>query len=275
MILAVIADMLAALRSLTHLVCVALLLAPLGCGSETPDTGGTSAHITRAELDGRAFLLTQSEGFTPRAGTTVRLSFRASEVSFSAGCNGHFGSYQLREEILSVSPLGSTTRGCGREAQAQDEWLATFLSSSPRITRSGDGFTLSGSNATLTFLDREIADPDRPLVGAPWTIDTFIQGDAASRVRAAMPATLTFGEDGKLRFNTSCNMGEADYVVSGDELTFSSLGHTQAACPPSSTAEPHVLAVLAEGTVKFEIDARRLTIQRGTIGLSATRDASE
>jgi hypothetical protein len=53
-------------------------------------------------------------------------------------------------------------------------------------------------------------------------------------------------------------MGEVDYVVTGETLTFSDLGHHQAGCPGanSTQAERHVLAVLAAGTATFDVDAR-------------------
>jgi len=263
--------------SLTSLAILTLLLSVEACGSESPDGAARSARLTRADLDGIHFLLERSENFALVPGSTLGLSFRDKELSFGAGCNGHFGTYELRDDALVIDGFGSTTRDCAPDLEAQDQRVAAFLSSRPLIARSGDRLTLTGVEAALAFLDREVADPDRPLVGEPWTIDTYIDGDIASDVALPDDPTLAFGSDGKLRFYTSCNMGEVDYAATGETLRFSNLGYHQAGCPAASPteAERHVLAVLAPGTATFDIDARRLTIRRGKLGLRGTRTSSE
>jgi heat shock protein HslJ len=253
------------------------LLLVLGCGSEAPADGASSARLTRAALDGMQFLLERSENLALVPGSKLTLSFREKELSFGANCNGHFGAYELRDGSLIIDGFASTTRACGPELEGQDQRIAAFFSSRPLIARNGDLLTFTGAEAVLTFIDREVADPDRPLVGTPWTVDTYIDGDFASNVVLPDDPTLAFGSDGKLRFYTACNAGEVDYVVTGRTLTFSNLGHHEAGCPGASAAEAerHVLAVLAPGTATFEIDAQRLTIRRDKLGLRGTRTSSE
>ena len=77
-----------------------------------------------------------------------------------------------------------------------DEWFSGFLQSSPLVTRAGATLTLEGAETTLEFLDREVADADRPLTGRTWTIDTLIENGAASNFPNGDPPTLQFGEDG-------------------------------------------------------------------------------
>jgi heat shock protein HslJ len=262
-------------RSVAQAMVATLLLGAAGCGPEVRSPTGASAAITRDELDGRKFLLTSSVGYDLVASTNISLSFRDGELSASAGCNHLGGPFDIREAALVVNGLGMTEIGCGAELHAQDQWLATFLSSRPRITRRDDQLTLAGESATLTFLDREVADPDQPLAGAAWSIDTFLMNDAASNLPLSKDPTLTFHADGTLEVDTTCNTSRGTYTVTGDTLELSGISYTEKACSgPASYAEQSVQAVIEDGPLKFTIDARRLTIERGNVGLSAMRMAS-
>jgi heat shock protein HslJ len=236
----------------------------------------TSSGTAPAEpgLAGLQFLLESAVGYTPVAGTTIRLTFRADEVGFSAGCNSYFGPYSLCDGKLCISGLGGTEIGCPPELQAQDTWLAGFLQSSPGVTQAGPALTLSGAAATLEFLDREVADADRPLTGRTWTIDTFIENGAATNFPTQVPATLEFGTDGKVNIFTTCNGGTGSYTRDGQTLTLAAVGYTATACGPtgSPTAEERVTRVMADGEVTLEIEAGRLTLMRGELGLSATTE---
>ena len=135
--------------------------------------------------------------------------------------------------------------------------------------------TLAGADATLEFLDRELANPDRPLTGRTWAIDTLIDGGAASTVPAQTTPTLVFRDDGVFESFSTCANGSGTYSVVDGELTVSDLGFEEPACPPTGNPliQDRILAVLGgDGTVDFEIDAARLTLLRGTVGLSATTE---
>lgn len=227
-------------------------------------------------LAGLEFLLDSAEGFTPVEGTTVRLSFDATELRFNAGCNSFFGPYSLCDGKLCASGLGGTEIGCDAPLQAQDEWLRGFLTSSPTLTQAGARVTLEGTEATLEFLDREQANPDRSLTGRTWAIDTLIDGGAASSVPTEAVPTVIFQDDGVFQANTTCASGSGTYSVGNGELTVSGLGgFVELPCPPtgSEVVQGRILQVLGgDGTVEFEIEAARLTLMRGTVGLSATTE---
>lgn len=231
-------------------------------GTSTPETG----------IDGRVFLLESSEGYTPLAGTRLRLSFNDGQLSFSAGCNSYSGPYSLCDGKLCVSQLGGTEIGCDPQRHTQDEWFASFFEASPQLGITGAALALEGANATLELLDREVADPDRPLAGRVWSIDTFIQGDAASSSPTATPATLEFGTNGRLSVFDTCNGGSATYTRSGQTLTLSAVSFGVGDCSGDVTADDRVQAVIAEGQLTFAIDANRLTLMRGSAGLGATTD---
>lgn len=235
------------------------------------DASGTGP----TSLAGLDFLLDSAEGYTPVEGTTVRLSFDATELRFSAGCNSFFGLYSLCDGKLCASDLGGTEMGCPQPLHAQDEWLRAFLTSTPTLTHTGPRVTLEGPEATLEFLDRELANPDRPLTGRTWAIDTLIDGDAASSVPAEATPTLVFQDDGVFQSFSTCATGSGTYSAGNGELTVSDLSFTEPACPATGNplVQERILLVLGgEGTVAFEIDAARLTLTRGTVGLSATTE---
>ena len=75
--------------------------------------------------------------------------------------------------------------------------------------RSGDELVLEDGATVITLLDREVADPDLPLVGPVWTVTAIITGDAVSSVPEGVIATLVFTDDGLVMVNTGCNSGVA------------------------------------------------------------------
>jgi heat shock protein HslJ len=248
-----------------HMSCprVWLLIACLAaCGDDAP---------AEENLDGRSFLLESSEGFDPIAGATVRLSFQDGSLSFSAGCNSHGGDYVVRDGVLIVEGLGNTDIGCDAARHAQDMQLAEFITSMPQLRLDENQLTLTGPEITLVFLDREVADPDRPLANTEWAIDTFIEGGAArGGVPIASAPTLRFEDDGSWQVDTTCNTGTGRYEADGEELVLSSVTYTAASCSgASAAADAHIQKVLRDGMLTHEIEADRLRLMRGSVGLSA------
>jgi len=219
-------------------------------------------------LEDGEYVLESSEGFTPVGGTNVRITFEDGTFGFSAGCNSHGGSYEVQGGRLILSDLSSTNIGCDTARHEQDNWLATFFSSMPSVTVEGSRVTFTGDDATLVFLDREVADPDRSLVGRLWTIDTLISGGGASNVPLSRAATIQFNEDSSLSANTSCNTSGGSYVVDGDTLTLTGVGYTERGCD-APMIESLIQAVLSNGTLTFSIEANRLSLDRGDVGLRA------
>ncbi len=220
-------------------------------------------------LAGLEFLLDDSMGFTPLQGTTVRLSFEETQFGISAGCNNLGGTYSQCAGKLCASDLFTTDIACDSPRQMQDEWLADFFTSQPSLSLSGDRLTLTGTDATLEFVDSEVAEPDRPLIGPTWTIDTLIDGETVSIV--PVTATVQFRTDGEMRLNDGCNNVTGTFASSGSTLTLSDITTTDRGCEGINFAvAQHIGEVLTGGTLQFEIDAARLSLQRGDKGLLAT-----
>jgi len=223
------------------------------------------------DLDGRLFFLESAVGFEPIAGITVRLSFDGDHVAFGAGCDTHGGAFQLHDGRLVVVDVVSNPLDiyCGEALYVQGDWLVAFMTSSPRFVLDTGRLTLTNDEATLVFLDRELADPDRPLAGTLWGVDSLVTPGSLSNVPLSRPPTVLFSEDGSLQVDTTCNTSGGHYAVSGDTLTLTDVAYTEAACRGASI-ETHLQTVLGNGRLTFNIDAGRLTLQHGDIGLWAT-----
>ncbi|HLE89457.1 MAG TPA: META domain-containing protein [Candidatus Limnocylindria bacterium] len=240
-----------------------LLVVPLlvaGCSAAPPG------------LDGRAFLSTavttngQAQDLVP--GTRIRISFNDGQISISAGCNSMGGSYAVRDGQLLVADLSMTEMGCDPDRHAQDEWVSAFLGSRPSLTLTGNTIELASPGASITLLDREIADPDLPLVGPTWTVVSVISGDAVSSVPAGVVATITFGADGQVGFDNGCNSGGGRYSATAGALKFSELVTTLRACEAAAGAmEAAVMQVLGAETVAYRIEAGTMDLSIGTQGL--------
>jgi len=241
-------------------------------GADAGASNGSGGMNVAGSLNDRTFLFESADGFVPVEGTTVRVSFRAGEVSFNAGCNSHSGSYSVANGKLVVQSLGSTLLGCDAARHEQDEWLADFITSSPALDLDGDVLTLEGAFATLRFLDREVADPDRTLTSGTWIIDTLIQGGVAQGGFAVEP-TVRFNA-GSVQVFTGCNAGAGEYSVSGDEITVSGMTYTEEVCEAVDVIpiEEHIEQVIIDGILIHQIEAARLTIMRGDLGVMATTE---
>jgi len=223
------------------------------------------------ELDGREFILQSAEGYTPLEGITVRIWFGDGELGFAAGCNSHSGAYTICGTQLCVESMASTLMGCDAARHAQDDFFAEFFTSQPYVTLVGDELTAVVGDVTLVLLDREAADPDRPLTGRTWDVAEFMDGQSVSAYALPAQPTIRFAEDGSMQIFTSCNTGEGTFTTNEQTLVLSNVAYTEQACSDDNTVivDAHIQAVLANGVVSYSIEAARLTLTRGEMGLAA------
>lgn len=246
---------------LAGLLIVALLAAACGIGGTPP---GADA------LAGRAFL---STGITVDGaerplvpGTRIRLDFRdRTNLGASAGCNQFGATYRIEGGVLVVEGGAMTEMGCDEPRHAQDEWLFGFLGARPAIALTGNDLTLTSGKTVIRLLDREVAEPDLPLVGPLWTVDGFIDGETAMSAPVGATATIQFGADGQFELHAGCNQG-GGMATMGDDgtLRLGSIALTEMACQgPAGELERMVLAVLQADVLTWEIDASSLTLTAG------------
>ncbi len=246
-------------RSLVTLaLAAALLLGACGGGSAAPGPTGRG-------LDGRTFLSTLIEGHALVAGSTIRLTFQGGRLSANAGCNSMSGTYRISADRLVVEQLATTQMGCDAPLMDQDRWVADLLDGST-ITLDGNTLTLTKLAVRLTLLDREVADPDRPLIGTRWIVDGLIGGGAVSSVPINVVAALTFA-DGRVDVEAGCNQGGGSVTITDATIEFGPIGLTKRGCEPGAmTVEQAVTATLS-GTARYTIEAGNLTIDAGGVGL--------
>jgi heat shock protein HslJ len=197
------------------------------------------------------------------AGSRIRLSFTGDgRLVANAGCNTMSGQAEVRDGRLVVADLATTEMGCDAPRHAQDEWVAGFLSSGPSFDLAGNELTLSVDSTEIRLQDREVADPDRPLRGTRWVVDTVVDGDAASSVPEGAEAHVILGEDGRFGGSTGCNQmgGTAAVDEAAGTISFSDVIATKIACEDDKMSlERAVLSVL-DGEVAYDIQAERLSL---------------
>ena len=255
------------LTAVQHRPALALALASavlvgacFGGGSASAGPGGSSL-----DLDGRAFLSTDVQGRTIVAGTTVRISFENGQLGASAGCNSMGGPYRIDGGRLVTGQLAMTEMACEPALMEQDRWVAELLGASA-ITLDGGTLTLANEQIRLTLLDREVADPDRPLLGTRWIVDGLISGDAVSSVPIGVTAALTFS-DGRVDVEAGCNEGGGPVQFGDGTLTFGPIGLTKKACEQVRMAVEQPVVNVLSGSVDYEIEAGALTLRAGGLGL--------
>jgi heat shock protein HslJ len=201
-------------------------------------------------------------------GTRIRLSFTDGQVGASVGCNTMGGAYRIEGGRLIFEGGGMTEMGCDDERHAQDDWLFGFLGSQPSVAQDGDKLTLTSGATVITLQDREVAEPDLPLVGTTWTVDSIISGGAVSSVPGGANATLVFADDGQLAIDSGCNTGGGTYEVTDDTVRIREVFTTLIDCPGDvAQLEAAVMSVLNAGDLEFAIDAGTLTLMAGDQGL--------
>jgi heat shock protein HslJ len=267
-------------RSLVLLAAVVVLLGACGDSEPAADSSApTTAPATTTApasavtvpppaLDGHEYVSTDVTGDDLVAGSEIRLTFDGGNLGANAGCNQLGGTWSLEGDVLVVPEnMVMTEMACAPALMEQDSWLAEFLSSRPTVDVADDTLTLSGGDVTITLVDREVADRDRPLEGTHWELDSLVSADAVSSVATERMPSLKF-EHGEVMVETGCNSGSGSYELAQQEITFGPIATTRMACDePTMEVEAHVLNVL-QGTVSYAIEADVLTLSNGDLGLT-------
>ena len=236
-------------------------LVAVGCAGTTDAQGPTP--------EGREFVSVDVTGEPIPGGGPMTLGFADGQISAFAGCNRGSGAVDLADGRLRAGELAMTMMGCPPPRDGADGWLSRFLAAGPAWTLTGDDLTLSTDTTTVTLRDKKVVDPDRPLIGTTWQVDTLVSSDAATTSAALERSrpTLTLAADGTVTGFTGCNQfnGPAEVSETADGATvvnFGPLATTRRACEADlGDIEKAVLRVL-DGPVQTSIDADRLTLTR-------------
>lgn len=263
---------------------VALSAVGAGCGSgeggsagdasttTEPPTTAPPGGLTTEVLDGHAYVSRQVTGHDLVAGTAIRLSFDGSTMGAGAGCNSLSGRYAVSGGTLRwAGDVAMTEMGCDPDREAQDRWLVELLTSGAQAVLEGDNLVLRAGDVTVALVDEQAANPDRPLVGTAWSLDTLIDGETASSVPSEVSTpTLAFTDDGRVAVFTGCNRGTATVTVAADGTgaTFGPLALTRMSCGDSASSVEAAVAAVLDGEVGLAIDGASLTITKGEQALT-------
>lgn len=248
-------------------VLAALLIALAGaCTRQDEGPGGPSPADP---LDGRAFVSTRvledGEERPLVPGTRIELSFADGRLSARAGCNLMGAGYRVEDGVLRlVGGVSTTEMGCDPERHQQDAWLAGFLGSAPRVELEGPRLALSSGGTEIRLLDREVVEPDLPLSGTTWRLDTIVEGGVASSVPAGLEATLRV-DDGRIGGFDGCNEWGARLISSeGGVLVLGRVSQTMIRCSGAAAElERDVMAVVGAGRIAYGIDGASLVLRVG------------
>lgn len=228
---------------------------------------GSLAAGPGIDLRGRTFL---STGVTENgqakqlvAGTRIRLGFGddGRRITANAGCNHLGGEARVDDGRLLADDLAMTAMGCDGGRNEQDDWLAKFLMGKPTIRLSGTELILANSTTEIRMLDRKVAEPDRPLTGTRWIVETIIDRDIASSIPQGALAHLLLNTDGSFTGTTGCNQMGGTAVITSAAIQFSGVFTTKMACEPDRMRlEEAVLSVLRDA-VDYKIDADVLQLR--------------
>lgn len=248
------------MRHLSLAAIAVLLLAACGAAASTVPSTPPSAD----GLAGRQFWSTAVVGHNLVPDTRVTLTFRNDgTLGAQAGCNSMGGTWSLDGTTLRIQVGAMTEMACAEPRMAQDEWLGGWLASGLEATSAGDELVLTGGGVTMTLLDREVADPDRPLAGTTWLLDGLQIGAGDQSTVSSVPngvrASVRIDND-RLAADTGCNTGTASATVEGDRLTIGPIALTDKACEPDATEVERFVTQVLQGEVRFEVDGPTLRV---------------
>lgn len=248
-----------------HVTCALSTFAfVLGCGGAADDGEGTSQSLS-SKLDGRTFVSESVQGYTLVAGTEVRVSFSENNCSVNAGCNTMGGTYRIDGNVFRSSEWFSTLIGCDPALGAQENWVSNLFLSSPTMTLDEPRLLVQGTAGSITFLDREIASPDLPLVGTHWVLNASGDGQVATSGIGYDRATIGFDATGNVTVFTACQTGVGRFTADASNITFDGLAYDGATCadPTLDSVSQIVLSVLDGSPVTYAIEEKQLTITLG------------
>lgn len=257
------------LRTILFLPVLAGAVILAACGSAEPGPAGPPA----SSVEGRSFLATgaTSDGEPHGLVGTVSLDFtQPGRVRVGTGCNSGSGPGRIADGRLILADLAVTEMGCPADLVEQEDFVLSLVGDRPMVTLTGDDLVLRSDAAEVRFLDRRVADPDRPIEGARWIIDGTFDGAVASS--SGRVGFLSF-QAGRVTGFTGCRRLDGPADVVGQSITFGPLALSAASCDPvQARTEAMVLAVL-RGPVTADVtgQALRLTAPDGT-GLSLVAD---
>ncbi len=267
------------------LLVVVLVAAACGTGDTESVAGGpTTGELTANRLHGRQFWSTSvtvaGEERELVARTRIQVGFSEDGLGASAGCNSMGGPFRIEAGstggmVLVAGELAMTAIGCDEERHDQDQLVADLLSATPVVALEGDVLRLTAGEVSVVFLDKRVADPDRPIIGSRWTVTGFVDADMASAIAIELPGWITIGTDSSMSGFDGClefvapvevSDGSIGGPVAGDaELQFGPVTRRgdPATCAGVADYVDAFSSLFSTGEAVATIDGRHLSLVNG------------
>lgn len=145
--------------ALTRGVAAAALVAAAGlaagCGGDSGDEASATSTPSMESLAQFEWVASKvaDPDFQQVDDSAITLTFAEDAITAQAGCNTLSGAASIEGSNLVVpDQLASTMKACEQALTEQDQWLAAFLTSSPKIEWDGEDFWLTHEKTRVDFM---------------------------------------------------------------------------------------------------------------------------
>lgn len=239
------------------LVTAAVLVAACGTESSSGDAEPLDGiwELGSATVDGEAITLLDD--------FRVTATITGDEIGGRAACNSYGATMQIVDGGVTFEEMGSTAMLCEPPVMEVEEAFMTALDRVNSVSRSGPLLVFTGPGVDLEFKLLAPA-PMADLVGVTWMLSEIVHGDTVTSAAEGADgpgekAMLVLHQDGTLAGHTGCRRLSGQFVVSGDEIVFTSFITDGECIPELWWQDNQVVSVLGDGFTA-EIVGRRLTV---------------
>ena len=202
------------------------------------------------------------------SGTTISLSFDEDALSGSAGCNRYFGSYEVADDQIAISGIGSTKMHCGEAGvMDQEQRYLAMLGEISRFEIVADSLTLFDEEGDARLFFRQ-KPTEITLESGRWMLESITENGTKSEVLSDRAVTAVFGE-GSVGGTGGCNSYSAAYQVNDDgTLTIEPPIQTLVYCMPEAVMDQESRYFsLLPGMKAYEIGDDRLLLSSSDGGI--------
>jgi heat shock protein HslJ len=250
-----------------------LLLAACGSDGDSEDAGAGGDGGAASGVDGAWTLesgTVDGEPIPLSADYPVTLVIEGDQFSGRAACNSYGGSGSIDGDSFKIGDVAWTEMGCEPQVMETEQAYLAALMVVDEVALEGDALTLTGGGAELRF-SRDAPIQDAALVGVVWTLDTLIEGEAASTTLGET-ATLKLASDGTIVATTGCRELTGEYVINGSEVAVTSASMA-GECPQDLARQDNLVVTVLTDGFTVEIEGQRLILtSMGGDGLSYTSE---
>ena len=238
--------------------------APAGTVDPALPVSGTHWSIRSVTVDGRR----------SNAPADARVAFKENgRAQGNTGCNRFGATFAVNGDTLTVTQEEITQVGCPGDRERFEKDLIKAFSGPLKGTIVGEHFSLASADGRKNSLALT-AEPDAPLRGTSWKVESLVSGGTAASLPAVCgtKALLDVREDGRVTGNLGCNNFSATARVDGTTLTIEGpAATTRMMCSSPEMQLETKLYELLDGPLTYRLDHRTLTLTDASgEGLTAT-----